>query len=83
MINILRPDRGLQDRPPQYGSRSAPQTPYTCLFVALLAPVIHIDTKQLLGQQSLMSLYKIKTLYINRQANIASSKSTSLSTSIM
>ena len=56
---------------------------YTCLLAAPLAPVIHIDTKQMLGEKCLVSLYKIKTPYIIRQANISSSKSISLSASIM
>jgi len=58
-INILRPDKGLQDRPPKVVPMAHPEISYTCLLEAPLAPVIHIDTKQVLGQKSLVSLHKI------------------------
>ena len=81
-INILRPDRGLQDRAPNVNLVAHPNS-HTCLLTAPLAPVIHIDTKQVLGQKSLVSLYKIKTPYIIRQEHISSFKTISLSTVII
>ena len=58
-IIILRPDNSLKDRPPMVVPPQLTPNPYTCYFIAPLAPVIHIDTKQVLGQKCLVSLHKI------------------------